>query len=556
MNVAQYVAKFLVSKNIECVFGYQGGAILKLIDEIIATTKIRYVQNYNEQGSALAADAYARVTGNVGVALGTSGPGATNLITGIANAYLDSIPTLFITGQDYKANILAPNQARQNGFQDLDIALLVKSITKYSVMICEPSDIRYELEKAYYYATNGRPGAVLVDIPIDVQFAEISEPNLLGYEHTPSAQPRLKCHEVISCIQKALRPVLLVGGGVKVSNAVDELRALALKTGIPVVATLNGLDIIEGNYGFAGLHGNTYANLAVQNCDLLLALGVRFGQRQVGKTPEKYTSAKVIHIDIDESELGRIFPDELAIKADIKEFLGALNANTQGIKLNSYKEWIAVIEKWKQEYSKCQYLNNESIDPVKAVEVITSLCRAGTVYTSDVGQNQMWVAQGFRAKEGDRLLNSCSLGAMGYSLPASIGASYAEASRPVVCFTGDGGLQMNLQELILVGHKQLPIKCVVFNNNTLGMMREVQERYYNGNYHGANTDDFVCVDLEAIAKAFSLRYLKIETLSDLKSCGEIFLDLSPYIIDIKIQFDSKLSNRYDETHIFQKERLS
>ncbi len=557
MNVAAYIAQFLVEKNVRHVFGFQGGAILKLVDEMIATGKIAYVQNYHEQASAFAADAYARVTGGLGVALATSGPGATNLITGIANAQLDSIPTLFITGQDYTANVTRGNGARQNGFQDLDIVSLVRPITKYATMVTDPTRIRYELEKAYDAAVSGRPGAALLDIPIDVQFQEIDLSLLEGFapEVPPCPLSSLHIPKIIEAIRQAKRPVILVGGGTRIARATEEVRHLALRTGIPVIGTVNGLDVVEGTYGYAGLHGNSCANMAVQNADLLIACGVRFGQRQVGKKPENYTSARVIHIDIDENELGRIFPDELAIQADLKPFLAALNAALATESEADYRGWHHQIRQWQQRYRSNAHLNPEGLDPVRAVEALMPLFSADTIFTSDVGQNQMWVAQGFSLKQGQRLLNSCGHGSMGYSLPAAIGAKTAFPHRPVICFTGDGGLQMNLQELMFLGHRRAGVKCIVFNNNTLGMMREVQARYYQGHYYGANRDEFACVNLEKLAHTYDLAFARVTQLEEIATLAPLLQSDEPAIIELLIPFDSKLSNLYDEAACFERERI-
>lgn len=555
MNVAEYIANFLIEKKVRHVFGFQGGAILKIIDEIVATGKIEYVQNYHEQASAFCADAYSRVTGNLGVALATSGPGATNLVTGIANAYLDSIPTLFITGQDYAANITNGSGARQNGFQDLDIVSIAKSITKYAVMITDENRIRLELEKAYWLAKNGRPGSVLLDIPIDIQFKEVDPQKLEGFRPENEIDEEIEMSGVIELIKNAKRPVVLVGGGVRISNAQDEVREFITQTNIPVVSTLNGLDVVEGSYGFAGLHGNTFSNMAIQNADLLLAFGVRFGQRQVGKTLGSYTQARVVHVDIDEKELQRIFPDEISIKADLQKFLSNLNREINKEDLPDHETWHKTINKWVIRYRANAYLNKEGVDPVRAVEAISNFFTPQSIVTSDVGQNQMWVAQAFKVKTGQRLLNSCGLGSMGYSLPAAIGAKIADPEKQVIAFTGDGGLQMNLQEFMLIGKRQLGIKCIVFNNNTLGMMREVQARYYNAHYYGANVNDFACVDLEKLSEVYNIGYMKIGKLGDIAGLHTALADDKPYIIDMNIAFDSRLSNRYDEVAFMNKERI-
>ncbi|MEM0673886.1 MULTISPECIES: thiamine pyrophosphate-binding protein [Dickeya] len=555
MNVAAYIAKFLVDKHVRHVFGYQGGAILKLLDEMVATGQIQYIQNYHEQASALAADAYARVTDTIGVALATSGPGATNLITGIANAQFDSIPTLFITGQDYLSNVRANNHARQNGFQDLDVVKVVQSITKYSAMLDDPLRVRYELEKAYWYATSGRPGAVLLDVPIDIQFKEIEPEQLEGF--VPDSEPTYDTdfEKILPYLKNSSRPVILVGGGVRISKAVEEVREFIKLSHIPVVSTVNGLDVVEGIYGFAGLHGHTHANLAMQNADLIIALGVRFGQRQVGKVPAQYTNAKVIHVDIDENELKRIFPDEIAIQSDIKSFLKLLNVSVSSMSFPHFNNWHEQIQKWSDKYKENTCLTRNGIEPVKFIERLIAQCPQNTIFTNDVGQNQMWVSQAFKVKNGQRLLNSCGHGTMGYSLPASIGAKVAHPDKTVVCFTGDGGLQMNLQELVFVGHKKLGIKCVVFNNRSLGMMREVQERYYNSHYYGNNENEFTCVNLEKLADTCDINYCCINSLEDVDNLEGILNDNTPYIVEVCLSRETMLSNRYDEADIFKKEVL-
>ncbi|HQS59882.1 MAG TPA: thiamine pyrophosphate-binding protein [Gallionellaceae bacterium] len=557
MNVAQYVANFLLEKGVRHVFGYQGGAILKLVDEFVATGKIEFIQNYHEQGSAFCADAYSRVTGNLGVALATSGPGATNLITGIVNANLDSIPTLFITGQDYKANITSSTGARQNGFQDLDIVSIVKPVTKYASLVIDPARIRYELEQAYFFATQGRPGAVLLDIPIDIQFAEIDPQALEGF--VPPAAPTalaINISEVISTIQAAERPLVLVGGGIRLSGVQEMLGEFVQATNIPVISTLNGLDVYEGNYGFAGLYGNTAANLAAQNADLMIVLGARLGQRQVGKTPENYTKARIIHVDIDDIELKRVFADELAINTHLATFLAEMLPVLREVELPDFSSWHQTICNWQNKYHANALLNDRGLDPVRVVEEMLQLLSTNAILTNDVGQNQMWVAQAFKVKKGQRLLNSVGLGSMGFSLPAAIGAKFAANDRQVVSFMGDGGLQINIQELMLVGMRQLGLKCVVFNNKTLGMIREVQIRYYKANYHGANPQEFGCVDLKMLAQTYGLGYRLVESIENIATLGDVFSDDLPYIIEVPLDLDTKLTNRYDEAHCFDTERIN
>ncbi|RDB07821.1 thiamine pyrophosphate-binding protein [Runella aurantiaca] len=556
MLVSDYIANFLVKKNVQHVFGYTGGAILKLIHSFIDTGKISYIQNYHEQASAFCADAYGRLTGNIGVAIATSGPGATNLVTGIANAHLDSVPTLFITGQDYAANTLRQNGSRQNGFQDLDIVTIVKPITKYAATVYDKNLIREELEKAFYFACNGRPGAVLLDIPIDLQFQEIAPDELIGFSYPPPPSFDYKAiPDIIQSIQNAKRPIVLAGGGIQLGQAVEALEYFVTITNIPVVTTLNGIDAVSNSYSFSGLHGNTFSNLAVQNADLLIVLGARLGQRQVGKKPEAYTNAKVIHVDIDNSELNRVMSEDISVQSAIKPFLDQINIKIKDVQLPDFSAWHVQIQNWEDKYCATTHMSKEGLDPVRAVKLLSAIFNNDTVITNDVGQNQMWVTQAFRKKGKQRLLNSSGLGSMGYSLPASIAATFACPDSQIIAFTGDGGLQMNLQELMLVGQRQLPIKCIVFNNNSLGMMREVQKRYYNEIYYGSSTEDFVCVDLEKLAATYNLGYFRIENEEQIPLLKTILEDKKPHLIDLRIAFDSLLSNRYDESEIFSAEKI-
>jgi acetolactate synthase-1/2/3 large subunit len=464
---------------------------------------------------------------------------------------------LFITGQDYKANITNSNGARQNGFQDLDIVSLVKPITKYSVLITDQNKIKYELERAYYYATNGRPGAVLVDIPIDIQFAEINPEHLEHFiADAPVSPPIYETEGIIRTLQESRRPVILVGGGVRLANAHGLLKQFVKDTNVPVVCTVNGLDVIEGNYGFGGIYGNTSANLAIKNSDLVIALGVRWGNHHVGKIPEKYTSARIIHVDIDSVELGRVFVNETRIHAHLESFLKQLLPALQKVTLSNYQAWHETIRGWALKYRENTLINHKGLDPVRTLELMLPLLSTESVLTNDVGQNQMWVCQAFKTKNGQRLLNSVGLGSMGYSLPAAIGAKIADPKRQVVAFMGDGGLQINAQELMLVGLRKLGVKCVVFNNKTLGMIREVQSRHYKAQFHGANPNEFACPDLQMLAQTYRLGYRIIEKLEDIETLASVFSDDLPYIIEVPLDLDTKLTNRYDEADCFEAERIN
>lgn len=542
ITVAEYVAKFLVSKGVKHIFGFQGSAMLKMLDEVV-NVGIEYIQNFNEQASGFAADSYARVRNDIGVAIATSGPGAVNLIGGIANAYFDSIPVMFITGQDYSTGILAGNKARQNGFQDMDIVSMVKPVTKYAVLLDKPENIRYELEKAYYYATSGRKGSVLIDIPIDIQFKEIDENSLKGFEKPLKNKCDYKINNVINLLKSAKKPVILAGGGIRTADAINEFRTFINKTNIPVISSLNGIDSFENIIGFSGLYGNSEANLSIKNTDLIIAMGARFSLKQIGKKKEQYNiNAKIIHVDIDEAEINRTFmKEDISVIADLKEFLKEINK--QEIKLD-IQDWIKQVENWKKLYKDTVCVSKKLIDPVEFVREISKYADDKAVFTADVGANQMWVAQGLRLKENQRLLNSAGFGAMGYSLPAGIGVSYLAPE--VISFMGDGGFQMNLQELNTLALRRNNIKCVIFNNNNLGLMRDVQLRYYNNHFYGNNEQEFTCPDLKKLANTFNIKYLKIENENDFINFKNIFEDKEPYLIDVRVDKDTIPLNRYDD----------
>ncbi len=556
-TVAEFIAAFLKARGVLHVFGFQGGAILKLVDAMILTGGVTYVQNYHEQAAAFGADAYARVSGIPGVAIATSGPGATNLVSGIANAHLDSIPCIFFTGQDYTHNLKTSADIRQNGFQEVDIVGIVRPITKYAVTLTDPDRVRYVMERAWHECCSGRPGAVLIDIPIDVQFAKVEPETLEGYAPEPEPQEALDLAEVVELIKGSRRPVVLVGGGVRTSGGSAALKRFADSTGIPLVATLNGLDACEGIRSFSGLYGNTFSSLIVHNADLLLVLGSRLGVRQVGKDKLSYTRGRVIRVDVDPLELRRVIPETLSIRSDVRKFLEELN-DALGTGLPDFAPWRAQADAWERSFGDNVLVNGggeKGVDPVLMLREICALLDEDAILTADVGQNQMWLAQAFRAKGRQRLLNSGGHGNMGFSLPAAIGAHFAAPGSQVVAFTGDGGLHMNIQELQLIGCKQLDIKCVVLNNNALGMMREVQKRYFDARYFGADSEYFCCANLELLAKAYGLDYVRIDSHKMLAVIASTLRAPRPCIIDIRLSEDSELLNWYDEKHIFEANRI-
>ena len=548
MIVAEYIAKFLADHNISHIFGYQGGAVAKIIDEICRKKKTKYIQNYHEQASAFAAVGYAKANNDIGVAIATSGPGAINLIGGIADAYCDSVPSLFITGQDHLHNIKKPPRVRLNGFQDLDIVSIVKPITKYAVLIKKENEIPYELEKCYYIAKSGRRGPVLIDIPLDIQFKLLGSitPKKADYIHSTNKFELSKINQVVNLIKLSTKPVILCGGGVKAAGAEKHLSKLANRLNIPVVATANGINVSSNAIGFSGLHGNTLANLTVLNADLLLVLGARLGQRQVGKIKQQYTKAKIIHVDIDPSELGRVFNNSFQVYADLEIFFKMLNREILNTHLPNFSDWNKEINGYKEKYAKNIYCNLKSrLDPISFVENLNIIIDQNATITLDVGQNQMWVSQGIRLRDNQCLLSGTGYGSMGCSLPYAIGAHYAKGNQ-VISFNGDGGFQMNMQELMLISERKLNIKIIIFNNAGLGSIKEAQDRYMDGRHYGTDHRYCKCVNLQILAKAYRLRYTVIDTLSKFNKVTSIIKTPGPCIIEVMISKNAKLLNRYDD----------
>ena len=558
MNGADYITERLVQHGITTVFGYPGSAMLKIMDTMVTSGKIKYIQNFHEQACSFAADGYARANQKLGVLLVTSGPGGINALAGIADAYYDSVPMLVITGQDYTNNVLRKNGSRQNGFQDLDIVSIAKTITKYSVLVESVQELPEKLEEAIQMAESGRKGPVLIDVPIDVQFAELTSPAVCKSQHKDES-PVISEQDVSVCadrIKMSKRPLILAGGGI--CGAPELLDKFSRHLNIPVVCTLNGLGSGVEAYGFSGLHGHTYANLAVYNADCLIVLGARLGQKQVGKKPEAYTKAKVIHVDIDAAELQREIKDELPIQGDWKAFIKEMGAALADWKsADAFAEWNNTLAEWKKKLETRDEVNQngDGIDPVKLVREFSERIPKDAVVTADVGQNQMWVAQGMKSERGIRLLNSSGYGSMGFSLPAAIGASCRGGEVPTYAFMGDGGLQMNIQEFEYLKLKNPNVKCIVLNNNTLGMMREVQKRYYNNHFYGSNLEDYQSANLQKLADAYQLPYVRINTYEELDAFWAVLEKKGAYLIDIRIDFDSQLMNLYDENEVFQENCL-
>lgn len=534
MKVSDYIVEFLISKGITDIFGYPGGMVTHLMDSLSKyENMITAHVNYHEQAAAFAACANAQVKGIPGVAYATSGPGATNLITGIANAYFDSVPTIYITGQVNTYESKGDLPVRQRGFQETDIALLVKSITKYSVRIEVPEEIPYHLERAFYECTEDRCGPVLLDIPMNVLKSDIKICECRHFHQLLFERGKYDIDRIISQINNANKPVLLVGQGVSIAKAQEDLHILVKKLGIPVVTSMISIDCIEGdlayNFGFIGPYGHRYANFILQNSDLIISLGSRLDCRQTGNDILSFApNAKLIRIDIDEREFShKIKTDELQICANVKDVLRELNKGCWATKC--FEKWLNVCTD-----IRTKLISMDESLPNMFVKKIGRVLPRNSIITTDVGQNQVWIAQSLIIKKGYRVLFSGGLGAMGYSLPAAIGAFYAcNGKSKIISVNGDGGFQMNMQELQFIVREKLPIKIIIFNNNALGMIRHFQEMYFEGNYvQTKQSGGYAAANFQKIASAFGIAYAMVSIPEEIEGYEDNFLDDMPFILEI------------------------
>jgi len=548
MKVVTYIAEFLKSKGIDTVFELQGGMITRIIDELYKIGGITIVSMHHEQAAAMAADAYARIKNIPGVALATSGPGATNLITGIGNCYFDSVPAIFITGQVNVNEQKADKSIRQLGFQETDIVSIVKPITKGAYAIKTAKELPSILHKAYSLSLEGRPGPVLIDIPMNLQHAECddfqTETESLSYHPDFHAQS-LFIRDLKKSLSGSKKPLMLVGRGIRTANAVNELIKLSEKLNIPVVTSLNGIDIIPFKHpnriGFIGSYGNRWANYALGTCDLLLVLGSRLDLRQTGADVNSFSSGKkIFHVDIEKAELNNRITDCEVLQADILPFIQELLETD--FDNHNYDAWHSEItEKKLQRPDTGELQSIQGINPNKFIHVLSQLSKQAKAYSTDVGSNQMWVAQSIELAENQLFLTSGGMGAMGYSLPAAIGACFALDKAPVVAIAGDGGFQINIQELETISRNNLPIKMVVINNHCLGMIRQFQDSYFESNYAstvwGYSAPNFV-----AVANAYGIASSSIENEEQIIEGTKKLWEKpnEPYLLEVSVDIHTNV----------------
>lgn len=549
MKLSDYVIDFIVREGVSYLFEFIGGSITHLLDSTCGRSDIHCVPVHHEQAGAFAAEAYARINGSLGVAMATSGPGALNMVTGIGSCYFDSVPCLFITGQVNTYEYKFDRPVRQIGFQETDIVSVVKPITKYAEMVTDASKIRYCLEKAVFFARSGRPGPVLLDIPMNIQRALIDPEKLESFfDSLEFINLKKVClpgnaeiDETVRLMLSAGRPVILAGGGVRTAEAAEDLHLFVEKTGIPLVTSLMGLDCIPHHHpvfcGMIGAYGNRYSNLTLSNCDFLLILGSRLDTRQTGTRPEIFCrAAKKVHVDIDQAELNAKVQVDLAINHDVKDFLNIITARLEGLAKPDLSDWYGVIKGYKEKFPAVSSpAKKGSIDPNAFMECLSERCADGDIICLDVGQHQMWAAQSLALKKGQRMLISGGMGAMGFALPAALGAAKAQPGKRVIVIAGDGGIQINIQELDTIAAHGLPIKIFVMNNGCLGMVRQFQDMYFEGR-HQSTVIGYSWPDFTKVAGAYGITAYAITSW---EMAGDVIekalLTEGPVLVEVKLE---------------------
>ena len=529
---AKILVESLQREGVEIIFGYPGGVVLPIYDEFY-NSSLQHILVRHEQAAAHAADGYARASGRVGVCLATSGPGACNLVTGIATAYMDSVPMVALTGQ--VPTTLLGNDA----FQESDITGITMPITKHNYLVKDTAELGRVVKEAFHIAGTGRPGPVLIDIPKDVSTKAIKEPlvpekvTLRGYNPTYRGHKR-QIEKALQLIAAAERPVIYAGGGVIASNASAELVGFATQLGIPIATTLMGLGCIPGdhplNLGMLGMHGTEYANFAITESDVLFSIGVRFDDRVTGKTDTFAPHAKIIHIDIDPAEIGKNKRVDVPVVGDVKAVLQDMLSM---LKKNGLTDaWLKKIKHWKQHHPlKCP--DDGRLHPQFVVRQMSELLGGDAIIISEVGQNQMWTAQHYCFKNPRTWITSGGLGTMGYGLPAAMGAHFARPDLPVFDVAGDGSIQMNIQEFGTISHNKIPVKIAILNNRFLGMVRQWQELFYDRRY---SFTELPPVEFVKIANAYGIEGVKVESADDVMPALRAALDCDgPFVMDFRIE---------------------
>ncbi|ALC81882.1 MULTISPECIES: acetolactate synthase large subunit [Bacillus] len=538
LSGAEMLIESLKKENVEVIFGYPGGAVLPIYDKLY-NSGMFHVLARHEQGGIHAAEGYARISGKPGVVIATSGPGATNLVTGLADAMIDSLPLVVFTGQ------VATTLIGSDAFQEADVIGITMAVTKHSYQVRDPKELPRIIKEAFHIASTGRPGPVLIDIPKDIAVVEDDftydhEIDLPGYN--PKLEPNhLQIRKLVEAVSSAKKPVILAGAGVLHGKAAPQLKEYAEQQQIPIVHTLLGLGGFPADHplflGMGGMHGTYTANMALYECDLMISIGARFDDRLTGNLQHFAKHAKVAHIDIDPAEIGKNVETKIPVVGDSKLVLKEL-INQNG-KPGDSGEWRQKLKEWKEEYPLWYQEDKEGFKPQKLIEYIHKFTKGEAIVTTDVGQHQMWSAQFYPFQKADRWVTSGGLGTMGFGLPAAIGAQLAERNTTVVSVVGDGGFQMTLQELGVIYELNLPIKVVILNNKCLGMVRQWQESFYEERYSYSkfsNQPDFV-----KLAESYGIKGVRITSEKEAEDKLKSALQSNePVVIDVHVAPDEKV----------------
>jgi acetolactate synthase-1/2/3 large subunit len=549
MKLSHYIAEFL-SKITDCVFVGQGGYIIHVLDSLGKRKDMKVIPSQNEQGASIAADAYSRFNNKIGVTAATSGPGMINLMQGMACSFFDSIPTFHFSGAVVRDQLKKNKKIRQIGFQEMEVVDLVKPITKYAVLLKDKNKIRYELEKMLYFSKEGRPGPVLMDLPDDLQRAEIDPKKLIGFK-----KPKIKIKKLnfekkfLSLIKKAKRPLIILGHGINLSNTKKEVKKLISKTGIPFVPSWATIDLFSYdnklNAGTFGVAATRYGNFAIQSSDLLISLGCRLNTQITGSNIKSFApNAKKIIVDIDPHEFKKKngMKIDLKINFDLKTFFEKILPLIK--KKNNYEKWIKKFKIWKNKYpiTKSEYYRqSKNNNPYVFMRKLSEKTGKNDILIPDASANLIWAMQAFRLN-GQRVFTALNHSPMGYSMPATVGAYLANKSKNIICTIGDGAMQMNIQELATIAYFNFPVKIFVISNGCYGLIKQTQDTWLNSRRVGVDeTSGLAMPDLKEIAKAYKLETLEINNHNDLdKKLDYVLKSKKPILCNVKIDKDQKV----------------
>ena len=516
MKVSDYIARYIESRGVKVVFELPGGMICHLLDSFLQKTEIKIVSMHHEQAAAFAADACGRVTGIPGIAMATSGPGAINLLTGIGSCHFDSSPGIFITGQVNRHEQKGDKKIRQLGFQEADIVSMAQHITKKSYKINDPNDIPAILKEAFAITVEGRPGPVLIDIPMDVQRADIEVEDIVPdtVQYNP-AQSNIKneLSDLSASLKNSKKPLLLVGRGVRASFSTKELTEFLELTKVPIVTSLLAIDAIPFNHpqrvGFIGAYGNRWANIALGECDLLIVVGSRLDIRQTGADTKFFENRKIYHIDCEPEEINNRLKGCVPVVSDVKNFLNAFNSDFAKETYEKKADWFQYIHELREKWPDTKELQNKGINPNFFMHQLSKNSSETAAYIVDVGAHQMWAAQSMEIGTDQLFITSAGMGSMGFALPAAIGTCLSSENKPVVAIIGDGSMQLNIQELQTIVRNNLPVKIIVMNNKSLGMIRQFQDSYFESRYQ-STWWGYTAPDFEKVSVAYGIDAKTIE----------------------------------------------